>query len=67
MKFYNGEKVNVLAGKYAGQNVIIFDIHIRFKPVQYSCKATNGKEILLGEDEIQSMYQHNMAMMKRED
>ena len=65
MKYYIGEKVNVIKkdSPYNGQNVIIFDIHIGFNPVNYSCTATNGKEILLSENEIQSMFQHDMEML----
>jgi len=66
MKFQVGNKVNVLAGKYLGQNVIIEDIHINFKPAMYTCRATNGKLILLGENELQSMYAHDTSMMQYE-
>jgi len=63
MKFYVGKKVNVLVGKYKGQNVHITEIHISFKPIQYSCEASNGKILLLGENEIQSMYQRDKEMV----
>ena len=63
MKFQKGEKVNVLVGKYKGQNVHIFDIHPAFTPCGYSCKANNGKELFYREDELQSMYQHDIAML----
>lgn len=64
MKFQKGEKVNVLAGKYRGENVHIFDIHVGFNPVHYSCKALNGKALLFREDELQSMYQHDIRMLE---
>lgn len=63
MKFQKGEKVNVLAGKYKGQNVHIFDVHINFNPIGYSCKTNNGKELFLYETEIQSIYQHDIAVL----
>lgn len=68
MKYQINEKVNVIGlCKYSGQNVIIQAIHIQFSPVHYTCKATNGKEILLREDEMQSMYAHDYAMVPPEN
>lgn len=64
MKFQKDEKVNVLVGKYKGENVHIFDIHIGFNPVHYSCRSLDGKELLFREDELQSIYQHDMQMLE---
>ena len=64
MLYQKGDKINILVGRYAGQNAIIFDIHVGFNPVHYSCKTVNGTELLYREDEIQSMYSHDMEMLK---
>ena len=64
MKFYIGEKVNVIKDcNYNGENVIIKDIHISFNPIIYTCQSKNGKLIALYETEIQNMYQHDIKML----
>lgn len=65
MSFNVGEKVKVIKKcKYDGQSVIIEEIHTSFNPVLYSCKALNGKEVAFYETELQSLYQHDMEMLK---
>lgn len=64
MRFQKGEKVKICAGKYRGYSAHIYQIHIGFKPVHYSCKSIDGKDLLYREDELQSLYQHDIEMLK---
>ena len=59
-----GDKVNVLTGKYKGQNVRITSIHVGFTPTGYSCTTRDNAEIFLFETEIQSMYTHDIKMLR---
>jgi hypothetical protein len=65
MKFSNGEKVNVIKeGKWKGQNVHVFGVHTIHDPTLYSVRTNEGKELAFYETEVQSMYQHDIAMLK---
>jgi len=53
------------AGKYKGRKVEITDRHIGHTPVLYSCKVmANNAEIALYENELETVYQHDMEMLK---
>jgi len=64
-KFYIGEKANVLCGKYAGKNVIVTDIHMIHKRNLYTVQEIqSGTLVALYEDELQSMFEHDMDQLK---
>ncbi len=64
MKFYVGEKVKATTGKYAGQSVIIEGWAGANTPTLYLCPCLNGLEIALHENELESLYEHDMRMLR---
>jgi hypothetical protein len=62
--FYGGEKAFCKSGKYKGQSVIVERVHICHNPSLYTCMViNNGKQITLYENELESLYQHDMRML----
>ena len=52
------------AGKYNGRKVEVTQIHACHTPLLYSCKVmANNVEIALYENEIETIYQHDMNML----
>ena len=65
MKFKIGDKVKVdYDCKWDKQTVHVTDIHMGFYPVLYSCKALDGTKLAFFENELQSLYEHDMDMLK---
>jgi hypothetical protein len=64
-KFYIGEKINCIANKYAGRNCIVISWHPIQKLNLYTVQdIQTGTLIALFEDELQSMYEHDMDQLK---
>lgn len=63
---YIGEKVKVIKENcpYSGQSVIIENVHFRYNPILYSCLTVNGVLVAFYETELQSLYEHDMKMLK---
>jgi len=64
-KFYIGEKVNIVKGKYSGRNAIIEEQNSNHKGNLYIVKEIQSDVLCaLYEDELQSMFEHDIDQLK---
>jgi hypothetical protein len=64
-KFQIGEKVNITYGKYRGCNAIVTQWHpIQTRNLYTVQEIQSGTLVALLEDELQSMFEHDMGQLK---